>query len=95
MAAIGNNVLFNVGAMALNTSVTYLIGDERGLAFIGENFMTSHDLKSNREVSKKYDTPITPVGSTFAIWGPIFIGETIFTIYQVRQPRTCRRNPDA
>ena len=34
------------------------------------------------QVSEKYDTPVTPAGWAFAIWGPIFLLE-------VTHPQPC------
>eukprot|EP00419_Tripos_fusus_P045982 CAMPEP_0172818508 /NCGR_PEP_ID=MMETSP1075-20121228/13971_1 /TAXON_ID=2916 /ORGANISM="Ceratium fusus, Strain PA161109" /LENGTH=269 /DNA_ID=CAMNT_0013658879 /DNA_START=31 /DNA_END=840 /DNA_ORIENTATION=+ len=38
---------------------------------------------TNTELSKKYQTIITPVGWAFSIWGPIFIWEGIFAVSQM------------
>jgi hypothetical protein len=38
---------------------------------------------TNTELSKKYQTLVTPSGWAFSIWGPIFIWEGIFVIVQL------------
>lgn len=38
--------------------------------------------KTNKEISDKYHTLITPAGYAFAIWGIIFLGLLAFGIYQ-------------
>jgi len=37
---------------------------------------------TNSELSRKYQTLVTPIGYAFAIWGPIFILEGAFTVAQ-------------
>jgi len=37
---------------------------------------------TNTELSKKYQTLVTPAGWAFAIWGPIFIWEAVFVVAQ-------------
>lgn len=37
--------------------------------------------KSNKEVSKLYETMITPAGWAFSIWGLIYLGEFLGIIY--------------
>ncbi len=37
---------------------------------------------TNKDISKKYHTLITPAGYAFAIWGVIFLGLFAFVIYQ-------------
>jgi hypothetical protein len=60
----------NVGAFVLNTVITYT-----SIAGIfGE---------TNTELSKKYQTLVTPSGWAFSIWGPIFIWEGIFVVAQL------------
>jgi len=39
--------------------------------------------ESNTELSKKYQTLITPAGWAFSIWGPIFIWEGVFAVIQL------------
>jgi len=36
----------------------------------------------NAELSEKYQTLVTPAGTTFTIWGVIFIAQAIFTVAQ-------------
>jgi hypothetical protein len=38
---------------------------------------------TNTDLSKKYQTLVTPAGWAFSIWGPIFIWEGVFTIAQM------------
>lgn len=38
---------------------------------------------TNRELSIKYQTLVTPASFAFSIWGPIFIGEGIFAVTQM------------
>jgi hypothetical protein len=40
-------------------------------------------LPDNAVLSEKYQTLVTPSGSTFAIWGVIFIAEGIFSVMQM------------
>eukprot|EP00899_Mesostigma_viride_P016589 jgi/Mesvir1/24931/Mv16909-RA.1 len=37
---------------------------------------------TNADVSHKYETPLTPAGYAFSIWGLIFLLQAIFVIYQ-------------
>jgi translocator protein len=46
---------------------------------------------TNKEISDKYHTLITPAGYAFAIWGVIFLGLMAFAIYQARPSQ--RTNP--
>jgi hypothetical protein len=41
------------------------------------------DRPSNGELSDKYQTIITPAGSAFSIWGPIFIFQFLWVIWQM------------
>uniref|UniRef100_A0A7S1ZTZ5 Uncharacterized protein n=1 Tax=Trieres chinensis TaxID=1514140 RepID=A0A7S1ZTZ5_TRICV len=41
------------------------------------------DLKSNADVSAKYQTIVTPVGWAFSIWGIIFAAQALFTVVQL------------
>ena len=47
--------------------------------------------KTNKEISDKYHTLITPAGYAFAIWGIIFLGLLAFAIYQALPSQ--RTNP--
>jgi len=38
---------------------------------------------TNTELSKKYQTLVTPAGFAFSIWGPIFIAEGVFAVAQM------------
>lgn len=62
----------NLAAYGLNILITYGIG-VAGL----------FNLPDNAVLSEKYQTLVTPVGWAFAIWGPIFISEGIFTLAQL------------
>lgn len=44
---------------------------------------TALGLPDNATLSEKYQTLVTPSGYAFAIWGPIFIAELIWTIGQL------------
>jgi len=46
---------------------------------------------TNTDLSKKYQTLITPAGWAFSIWGPIFIWEGVFAVIQLL-PRFRSRN---
>jgi len=59
----------NLGAYVVNTIVTY--------STIAGIFGAT-----NTELSKKYQTLVTPAGWAFSIWGPIFIWEGIFVVAQ-------------
>merc|ERR1719183_2224708 len=39
--------------------------------------------KTNSQVSKEYTAIVTPAGWAFSIWSIIFIGEGIFTVWQL------------
>lgn len=49
---------------------------------------------SNKEVSDSLPNAFTPAGLTFAVWGPIFLGLLVFSVYQAlpgqRGPRLDR-----
>jgi len=60
----------NLGAYVVNTTITY--------ASIAGTFGAT-----NVELSKKYQTLVTPAGWAFAIWGPIFIWEGVFAVAQM------------
>merc|ERR1719272_1299608 len=60
----------NLAAYLLNTVVTY-------------TSLTGIFGATNTELSNKYQTLITPAGWAFAIWGPIFIWELVFTVAQM------------
>jgi hypothetical protein len=60
----------NLGMYVANCGVTY--------ASISGIFGST-----NTELSKKYQTLITPAGWAFAIWGPIFIWEGVFSVVQL------------
>jgi benzodiazapine receptor len=62
----------NVIAYIANVAVTYGIG----VAGIG-------GLSNNSELSEKYQTLITPIGFSFAIWGIIFSAQLVFVIVQL------------
>lgn len=61
----------NLSAFVLNFAVTFA---SLVPAFPGE---------TNSALSAKYQTLITPSGATFSIWGPIFIGEAVFSLAQM------------
>ncbi|MCY7360318.1 MAG: tryptophan-rich sensory protein [Rudanella sp.] len=46
---------------------------------------------TNADVSRKYQTLITPAGYAFAIWGVIFLGLLVFAVYQALPSQ--RENP--
>jgi hypothetical protein len=60
----------NVATNLVNTAVTY--GSQLG--WFGP---------TNSQQSLKYQTLITPVGFAFAIWGPIFVLQALFTFAQL------------
>mmetsp|Transcript_105233 Transcript_105233/g.181873 ORF Transcript_105233/g.181873 Transcript_105233/m.181873 type:complete len:320 (-) Transcript_105233:311-1270(-) len=60
----------NVGAYVVNTIVTY-------------TSLTGIFGATNSELSRKYQTLVTPAGWAFSIWGPIFIWEGIFVVAQL------------
>jgi len=61
----------NLLAFLLNIFCTYAGGV--GTLFGG---------KTNSQISKEYRSIVTPAGFAFSIWGLIFIGEGIFTVWQ-------------
>ncbi|CAK0871476.1 unnamed protein product, partial [Prorocentrum cordatum] len=60
----------NLAAYALNVVITYV----SLTGVFGEN---------NSDLSKKYQTLVTPSGWAFSIWGPIFIWEGVFVVIQM------------
>lgn len=60
-------VVSNLLAYVLNVWITY------GVGVFGD--------KSNAELSRKYQTLITPIGGAFAIWGIIFLAQLIWIVY--------------
>ena len=65
----------NVLAYIANVAVTYGIGVA---GFAGT--------ATNAELSAKYQTLVTPIGTAFAIWGIIFLAQLVFTIVQLFGP---------
>jgi len=72
----------NLVAYLVNTAVTY-------------TSVTGAFGATNSDLSKKYQTLVTPSGWAFAIWGPIFIWELVFVVAQFfprfRQTKTVVR----
>jgi len=62
---IGWKNWLNSAAYVLNTAVTY-------------SSLTGIYGATNTELSKKYQTLVTPAGWAFSIWGPIFLWEAVF-----------------
>jgi hypothetical protein len=62
--------LLNLVAYLVNSTVTY-------------SSLTGIWGATNTELSKKYQTLLTPSGWAFAIWGPIFIWEGVFAVTQM------------
>jgi len=60
----------NVGAYIINLVITYVS-------------ITGAFGDTNTDLSKKYQTLVTPAGWAFSIWGPIFIWEGVFTVAQL------------
>jgi hypothetical protein len=60
----------NLAAYALNSVITY-------------TSLTGIFGETNSDLSKKYQTLVTPAGWAFSIWGPIFIWEGVFAIGQM------------
>merc|ERR1719231_1618785 len=60
----------NLLAFIANAAVTYIS-------------MTGVFGPTNSQLSKKYQALVTPAGWAFSIWGPIFILEAVFAIYQM------------
>jgi len=50
------------------------------------------DLPDNAELSAKYQTIVTPFGTSFAIWGVIFIWQLFWVVWQIVVP--CQRNSE-
>merc|ERR1719181_542557 len=67
---IGWKTWVNLGAYVVNTIVTY-------------TSLTGVFGATNTELSKKYQTLVTPAGWAFSIWGPIFLWEGIFVVAQL------------
>eukprot|EP00448_Togula_jolla_P013184 CAMPEP_0170603762 /NCGR_PEP_ID=MMETSP0224-20130122/19078_1 /TAXON_ID=285029 /ORGANISM="Togula jolla, Strain CCCM 725" /LENGTH=280 /DNA_ID=CAMNT_0010928651 /DNA_START=102 /DNA_END=941 /DNA_ORIENTATION=+ len=42
--------------------------------------------ETNSDLSKKYQTPVTPAGWAFSIWGLIFVWEAVFAVAQMFSP---------
>lgn len=66
----------NLSAYIINTIVTY-------------TSLTGIFGATNTELSKKYQTLVTPAGWAFSIWGPIFIWEGIFVVAQLMPRFRC------
>jgi benzodiazapine receptor len=62
----------NIIAYLLNVFVTFAIGTF-GLA----------GRPTNGELSEKYQTIVTPTGLSFSIWGPIFIIQALWVLWQL------------
>jgi len=60
----------NLAAYILNSVITY-------------TSLTGIFGETNTDLSKKYQTLVTPAGWAFIIWGPIFIWEGVFAICQM------------
>jgi len=60
----------NFAAYVLNSVITYAS-------------LTGTFGETNTDLSKKYQTLVTPAGWAFSIWGPIFIWEGVFAICQM------------
>jgi hypothetical protein len=66
----------NLAAFGANTLVTYALGSTDKLGkMIGA--------KSNKQMSDRYPTLVTPKGYAFAIWAPIFLLEGAFSYWQL------------
>jgi hypothetical protein len=61
----------NLGGFILNVFITYAGG-----------MATLFGGKNNSQISEEYTAIITPAGWAFSIWGIIFIGEGVFTVWQ-------------
>lgn len=68
--ALTNKNFANLAAYGFNVLVTYLS-------------ITGIFGETNTDLSKKYQTLVTPAGWAFSIWGPIFIWEGAFTVAQM------------
>jgi hypothetical protein len=60
----------NLAAYVLNAIITYVS-------------LTGIFGETNTDLSKKYQTLVTPAGWAFSIWGPIFIWEGVFAVVQM------------
>ena len=60
-------VVANLIAYLVNVLITYGVGVFGG--------------KTNQELSRKYQTLVTPVGWAFSIWGIIFLAQAIWVVY--------------
>ncbi|KAL7574418.1 hypothetical protein ACA910_015793 [Epithemia clementina (nom. ined.)] len=60
-------VVLNLIAYIMNCLITYGIGVFGG--------------KTNAELSRKYQTLVTPIGFAFAIWGVIFLAQLVWVLY--------------
>jgi len=69
-AALGFINWANISAYALNLVVTYVSA-------------TGAFGATNGELSRKYQTLVSPASFAFSIWGPIFIWEGIFAVTQM------------
>jgi len=63
----------NLAAYVVNSIITY-------------TSLTGIYGPTNTELSKKYQTLVTPAGWAFAIWGPIFIAEGAWVVAQLLKP---------
>lgn len=72
----------NLIAFGANTLITYAVGSTD---YFGKTFGS----KSNKQISEKYPTLVTPSGYAFAIWGPIFLLEGCSVVWQ------CFRNDES
>jgi hypothetical protein len=75
---VGDHQILNFGAYLLNTSIAFGVGTN---AF-GLNKRLG--IKTNKEVSDKYETAVTPAGFTFSIWGVIYSLEGAFVVWQLQ-----------
>eukprot|EP01134_Creolimax_fragrantissima_P003194 CFRG3194T1 len=69
--------VLNTAAFAVNTLATYAVGaanNESGRVIFGLH------LQSNKTISEKYPTLVTPSGYAFAIWAPIFTLQAVITV---------------
>lgn len=65
----------NIMAYGLNVFVTFGIGTF-GLA----------GRPTNGDISDRYQTLVTPFGTSFSIWGVIFIWQAVWTVWQIASP---------
>ena len=70
-------IVSNVLAYVLNALITYGVGVFGG--------------KTNGELSRKYQTLVTPIGWAFAIWGIIFLAQLVWVLYPVFMALNRRR----